>query len=221
MPDVASVGNPLTGVAVYSKLNGGWITLGGTSVSAPIWAGFYSLVTESSEAFGFGPPGFANPALYTQLGSFPLLYPAFNDIADGTNGSVPLTGIAGFYAGYGYDNTTGIGSFNGSTTLSDLVLGPVVNGTKPPPAPRGVSISAEPTSATVTWSSVPGVKGYLIVIFNYNTGATAAATLEKKTTAQVNGLQPNMTYEALIVSATKGGFAVSAPDIFTTPKKGT
>src|SRR3984957_17273995 len=39
VPDVAAVGDPLTGVAVYSKVNGGWIEIGGTSVSAPIWAG--------------------------------------------------------------------------------------------------------------------------------------------------------------------------------------
>ena len=219
VPDVASVGNPLTGVAIYSKLNGGWITLGGTSVSAPIWAGFYSLVTESSEAFGFGAPGFANPSLYSLASSFSILvFPAFNDVIDGTNGSVSLTGIAGFNAGFGYDNTTGLGSFSGGNTLADLVLAPVLNGTNPPAAPRGVSVTAEPTKATVTWSSVAGVKGYFLFAFNYKTGATAASLLEKKTTATLTGLKPNSTYEAEIVSATIGGFAVSAPNIFTTPK---
>ena len=220
VPDVASVGNPLTGVAVYSKLNGGWITLGGTSVSAPIWAGFYSLVTASSEAFGFGAPGFANPSLYALGTTFSVLVlPSFNDVIDGTNGSVPLTGVAGFNAGFGYDNTTGFGSFFGGTTLADLVLAPVLNGTSPPAAPRGVSVAAEPTKATVTWSSVAGVKGYFVFAFNYNTGATVASSLENKTTATIDGLKPNMTYEAEIVSASKGGFAISAPNIFTTPKQ--
>jgi len=65
VPDVAAVGDPVTGVAVYSFLNGGWLTVGGTSVSAPIWAGFYSLVNAASEGLGFGSAGFANPALYT------------------------------------------------------------------------------------------------------------------------------------------------------------
>ena len=29
-------GNPLTGVAVYSASDGGWLTIGGTSASAPL-----------------------------------------------------------------------------------------------------------------------------------------------------------------------------------------
>lgn len=42
VPDVASVGDPVTGVAIYSKINGGWLQIGGTSASAPIWGGYRS-----------------------------------------------------------------------------------------------------------------------------------------------------------------------------------
>jgi subtilase family serine protease len=44
VPDVAAVGDPFTGVGIYVKDSGGWIQLGGTSVSSPIWAGYMSIV---------------------------------------------------------------------------------------------------------------------------------------------------------------------------------
>lgn len=36
LPDVCAVGDPQTGVAVYSKINGGWVEIGGKRVSTPI-----------------------------------------------------------------------------------------------------------------------------------------------------------------------------------------
>jgi subtilase family serine protease len=54
VPDVAAVANPETGVGVYSKSNGGWIQIGGTSVSAPIWAGYLSVL---NSAFQFNKLG--------------------------------------------------------------------------------------------------------------------------------------------------------------------
>src|SRR5258707_5499968 len=44
VPDVAAVANPLTGVGVYSKINGGWVQVGGTSLSAPLLAGYINLL---------------------------------------------------------------------------------------------------------------------------------------------------------------------------------
>jgi len=43
VPDVAAVADPLTGVAIYSKINGGWLTIGGTSVAAPVVASIMSI----------------------------------------------------------------------------------------------------------------------------------------------------------------------------------
>ena len=63
VPDVAAVANPLTGVSVYSGLNGGWLQIGGTSAAAPIWAGVSSLANSTSKGLGFGRVGFANPSL--------------------------------------------------------------------------------------------------------------------------------------------------------------
>lgn len=54
VPDVAAVGDPLTGVGVYSKINGGWIEIGGTSVSSPIWAGYLSIINAGFDYTGTG-----------------------------------------------------------------------------------------------------------------------------------------------------------------------
>ena len=48
VPDVAAVGDPLTGVGIYVKDQGGWLQLGGTSVSCPIWAGMSVILMQRS-----------------------------------------------------------------------------------------------------------------------------------------------------------------------------
>ena len=45
IPDVTADGSADTGVGVFSAVNGGWLQIGGTSASAPIWAGFSVLST--------------------------------------------------------------------------------------------------------------------------------------------------------------------------------
>ena len=116
-PDVSAVASPLTGVAVFSALQGGWITVGGTSVSAPIWAGVYSLGSAAALAMGFPSPGFANPILY-KIAAFEGLYPGdLVDIYDGNNGDTSVYGAPGYSAGAGYDNASGLGSINGGDGL--------------------------------------------------------------------------------------------------------
>ena len=64
MPDVSAVGDANTGPAVYSKLNGGWLAAGGTSVAAPIWASYLGIVNVGMRYSGLGDLGFFNPILY-------------------------------------------------------------------------------------------------------------------------------------------------------------
>jgi hypothetical protein len=88
---------------------------GGTSASAPLWAGFTALVNQQAALMGKGPVGFANPALYTVAkGSNYSL--DFHDVATGNNGSVTQ-----FPAVTGFDLATGWGSPNGQGLINDLV----------------------------------------------------------------------------------------------------
>lgn len=88
-PDICAVADPNTGVLF--TINGQYYVIGGTSVSAPIIAGFLASVNCRT---------FANPKLYSEA-----VASCYNDITSGSNG--------GYNAGTGYDSCTGLGSING------------------------------------------------------------------------------------------------------------
>jgi subtilase family serine protease len=100
MNDVSAVGDPNTGAAVYDSYGaGGWVQVGGTSLSAPLIGAVYALAGNA--------PSFTYPAqsVYASPGSL-------HDVLTGTNGSCighPLQ----CGAGVGYDLPTGIGTPNG------------------------------------------------------------------------------------------------------------
>ncbi len=67
MPDVASDGDPNTGVIIY--LNGVEEIIGGTSVSAPVWAGFVGWINQARLAAGKLTVGLLGPRIYPLLGT--------------------------------------------------------------------------------------------------------------------------------------------------------
>jgi subtilase family serine protease len=88
--------------ALYALyINGSWVGGYGSSLSAPIWASFISLVNQGLGKNG--PLGFANPALY-RIAQSSSYANDFHDITTGDNGYYP--------AEPGFDNATGLGSFN-------------------------------------------------------------------------------------------------------------
>jgi kumamolisin len=97
VPDVCAAADPNTGALLV--LGGRTIGLGGTSWSAPIWAGFCALINEARQRSGKAALGFLNPSLYKLIGT-----PAFRDITSGNNGA--------FHCGQGYSEVTGIGAPN-------------------------------------------------------------------------------------------------------------
>ncbi len=74
-----------------------WHIIGGTSASAPCWAG---LIAITNQMHG-GPVGFIQPALYNLAGQ------GMHDITRGNN---TLDGVQGYSAGPGYDLATGWGT---------------------------------------------------------------------------------------------------------------
>jgi kumamolisin len=94
VPDVSLAADPNQGAFVF--LNGQPQQIGGTSWSAPVWAGFCALINEARAAANKPPLGFLNPLIYPLTGSA-----SFRDIVSGSNGA--------FDAGPGYDLVTGIG----------------------------------------------------------------------------------------------------------------
>src|SRR5262249_8877619 len=106
VPDVA-----LTADGVYVRADGVDQTVGGTSASSPLWAGFLALVNQRAVANGRPTIGFANPALYA-IGTGANYTACFHDITIGNNTNSSC-GANRFPAVGGYDLATGWGSPTG------------------------------------------------------------------------------------------------------------
>ena len=94
--DVAADASPTSGAAVYDTFGyGGWLVVGGTSLSSPLIASVFALAGDSVT---YGERVYQNPG---------KLY----DITSGSNGS--CNGSYLCTAGPGYDGITGLGTPNG------------------------------------------------------------------------------------------------------------
>jgi kumamolisin len=103
VPDVASVGDPVTGVVVMHIDGKHLEAIGGTSAGAPMWAALVARLNQGLKA----QCGFLNALLYGKFSSGVL-----RDITEGNNGA--------YTAGPGWDACTGLGSPDGSKLLSAL-----------------------------------------------------------------------------------------------------
>jgi subtilase family serine protease len=108
IPDVAIAAD----VQVFLICNNGQaVQVGGTSVAAPLWAGFMALANQQAAVNGKPQVGFLNPVIYS-LGARSGLEGDLHDIVTGNNG--------GFNALPGYDLATGWGSPAGQPLIDDL-----------------------------------------------------------------------------------------------------
>jgi kumamolisin len=97
-PDISAVADPFTGVRIV--LDQQQVVGGGTSLSAPLWAGITAVINQYLTANGGALLGDLNPLLYRIIEGARL--PAFHDVVRGGN--------AVYDAGPGYDLATGIGT---------------------------------------------------------------------------------------------------------------
>lgn len=109
VPDVALNADTNTGYAIY--YDGQWAVYGGTSCAAPLWAAFTARVNQERVTNNKPVLGFANPVLYA-IGTGSPNSGNFHDITNGNN--------LYYNAGTGYDNATGLGSFNGANLFASL-----------------------------------------------------------------------------------------------------
>jgi len=105
-PDVAAVAQ---NIELYADNNSIPTSIGGTSASTPLWAGFMALVNQQAKNNGLPRIGFANPEIYA-IGANAAAYASdFHDVKDGTsNGS--SANPTGYQTVAGYDLVTGWGS---------------------------------------------------------------------------------------------------------------
>ena len=109
-PDVAAVADPFTGVQIVFKQQ--QVVGGGTSQSAPIWAGLAAVMNQYLIANGGHAIGDLNPLLYRIAAG--AMLPAFRDVT--------LGGNAVDSAGPGYDLVTGLGTPDVDNLVRNLLV---------------------------------------------------------------------------------------------------
>jgi hypothetical protein len=119
VPDVAYVGDPTTGVAVYNTTpnasgNTGWDSFGGTSVGAPQWAGLVALANQKRVKGGLDliGNGQLNNFVYGIARKF--YDQTFNDITTGDNTLHPAT--------ESFDQATGWGTPKAQALINKLAV---------------------------------------------------------------------------------------------------
>ena len=189
VPDVALVADPNTGAYVYFQ--GGVQQFGGTSLSAPAWAGFCALINQARAISSQPSLGLLNTSIYPLLSSS-----NFRDITAGGNGH--------YNAGTGYDKVTGAGVPNVAVLLQTLAgqasSNPYIGSVNP------LSGIANTTSVTITGLNFISVSA---VRFN-GTGATFAVN----SSTQITTLVPSGATTGPIQVVTATGTATS-PASFT------
>jgi subtilase family serine protease len=109
VPDIAADASPHSGFPVVTADDAGSYTIsghGGTSASAPLWAGLVAL----ADQYAGRHLGFVNAALY-RIGRSGLYHTAFHDVTAGNNTvRFPPKTIVGYDAVPGWDAVTGWGS---------------------------------------------------------------------------------------------------------------
>ncbi len=116
IPDVAFDADPDSGVAIYDSYNNGtqtpWESNGGTSLSAPCWAGLFALVNQGRVLASGTPLNSAGNPTQAVAALYNLPATDFHDITTGSNGA--------FSAHAGYDEVTGLGTPKANLVVLDL-----------------------------------------------------------------------------------------------------
>jgi subtilase family serine protease len=150
-PDVAYVGDPNTGVAVYDSLADGgyvgWQVVGGTSVGAPQWAALIAIADQGRAVSGLSTLDGASqtlPVLYSLYGApgtsaYSSYTTDFNDVIDPGRGR-----FFGGAATAGYDTITGLGSPIASQIVDALAN--ITPGSSTPTTPTSPTTPTLPAS---------------------------------------------------------------------------
>jgi hypothetical protein len=179
IPDVSIVADNILIVADNGQLEG----TGGTSISAPLWAGFTALANQLAASQGGASVGFINPAIYA-LGKSPYAADWFNDITTGNNTNGNTTQ---FFAVPGFDLCTGWGTPAGNSLLialaspDPLLISPgrgfVANG------PTGGPFDSPTQVFTITNSSGQSINWSVGSIPSWLTASTDSGSLAPGSTA--------------------------------------
>jgi hypothetical protein len=184
VPDVSADADPASGYSVYCTVSAsncsGWLTIGGTSAAAPLWAAIATDINGYLASQGKSSLGSINSTLYS-LFNTSQNYAPYHDITSGNN--------LYYNATSGYDVASGIGSPDAWNIARDVAGG---NG-----GGNDFSISASPNNLSIA----QGSSGSSTISTAVTSGSAATVNL----TASVSPAGPTVTLSPSSVTA--GGSA--------------
>jgi subtilase family serine protease len=198
VPDVAAIADEFAGVAIYSKVNGGWLQLGGTEVSTPLWSGYLSILNAGLEYLIASRIGQFNPLLYRLHGLF--------SVVDGSNGNVGTYGTAGYNAGPGYNNCTGNGTPPGGDFAYEVLTS---EPQKTQPGAFSAYVAVKGTTATLTWTASREATGYVTELDYFlpdGTSYSAAYVTKTDRKLTLTGLPREVEYNFIIAAVNPDGY---------------
>ncbi len=178
IPDVAMIaGAPYVFIGAD---NGGTAEIqccwGGSSLAAPLWAGYSRVLAAASNHARLG---LLNPAIYS-LANAGLGADGIEDVVSGSN---TYNGVAGYTAGPGYDQVTGWGSVDMKKFASVYVGSPLPTPTATTTATRTATATASPTATTSTGTPTTTTKASATPTTSRTATATATSTATLTATA--------------------------------------
>jgi subtilase family serine protease len=170
VPDVSLTASGHDGYLI--TINGGLGSVGGTSASAPSFAGLMALVNQKMNAS----QGLANTVLYPLAAKQAAGGAAvFHDIATGNN-TVP--GVKGFSATAGYDLATGLGSVDANQLVNHWADGTTVAALSLSASSSALTLPVgQSAQTTITSTAVASLKSAVaLTVTGAPTGVTATLT---------------------------------------------
>ena len=203
VPDTALTADISTAYAFY--INGSWSGYYGSSIATPVWA---SLICCVNEGLGQnGPIGFANLQLY-QIAQGSRYANDFHDITTGNNGYYP--------AETGFDNATGLGSFNGLNLYNDLLK--IVSPVTSPATPTGLSVIAGNAQVGLSWNTSTGANYYNVKRSTINMGPyTTIVSSLAHTSYTDNSVTNGNTYYYVVSAVNAVGESPNSVQVNATP----
>ena len=196
--DVAFNADPTTGqyIAVISPGSStvGWLSAGGTSLSAPQWAGILTIANAQRAVASKSALGAPHSVLYGSVAGTASNYAgAFLDITKGSDGTCSACG-----AKTGYDNPTGLGTPNVTSLLPFL--------------------TGAATTATAPIVSSGSISGNVGVALSFAVTATAADALSYALSGAPAGMTINGGGAVAWASPVAGAYTVTVTATDTTAK---
>ncbi|GHO89293.1 protease pro-enzyme activation domain-containing protein [Dictyobacter formicarum] len=150
VPDVSADADPQTGYSVYcstgSSYCSGWLSVGGTSGAAPMWASTAIDINQYLASQGKPVLGNAHQAFYN-LYNNSQTYTSFHDVTIGNN--------LYYQAGPNYDLATGLGTPNAWQIANDLAGSSGIPTPTPTTTPTPTATPTPTTTPTPTPTPIP------------------------------------------------------------------